>query len=63
MRMQWISVKDKLPSHGQDILVYYPQSIFYIDCVKVRNYSYEKVLEGAMYWCPLPAFPYEGMIR
>ncbi len=67
--MEWISVKDRLPEHGQDVIVYGPDGVVaYVTYMANDNLLYTgfyfdvggeyiTLLKGITHWMPLPEPP------
>lgn len=55
---KWISVKEKLPEPGVDVLTYREGNDFYEVCYRVRGrWVGESKGNPITHWMPIPAFP------
>ena len=56
----WISVEDRLPENGNDVLCYDAQdAIVYIDYLTCSKWFYADLLREVTHWTLLPAPPLE----
>jgi len=57
---EWISVKDSLPSNGQEVLIYDYSSVFWGLFAKGEFWEADSgsmVSDTPSYWMPTPALP------
>lgn len=55
---EWVSVDDKLPNVGDDVLIYKSKRVFsefHIDSCRFTKYGFERA--NVTHWMPLPACP------
>lgn len=59
---EWISVKERLPSYGERVLVTEGHGVFEAFLSISHNWSRLGVdwVEGVTHWMPLPELPEEG---
>lgn len=62
MDNQWISIKDRFPEDGQDILIYKPGSPIATGLFNKKKNEFwcdvlSSNLDGVTHWMPLPAPP------
>lgn len=58
--MEWISVKDRLPEQGQEVLTYYnliAQGMYYVDQYPNEMTENGDIVKELTHWMPLPEPP------
>ena len=55
----WISVKDRLPEEGKEVLVWNDESFCYVDEIKNGKWRIPGDYSGNTHWMPLPEPPQE----